>query len=123
MIASTSCVFLADPVVPAGDIADTTDQMVKLSVSRTPVEVLLPPRGSLARLLAAAERETAPAEACAPSLFDGVLHDAIDLLVDVPGEILFQNDLMEYYTNNIWVVANCDERASPPALARLPEPR
>jgi len=121
VIASTSCVFLADTGRLRELIQETGDHVVKLSVARTPVEVYISRREHLARLLnGAAEHETVRRR-LRESLFDGVLHDAIELIVDVPGEILFQNDLMEYYVNNIWVVANCESKRFHAALSRLPE--
>jgi hypothetical protein len=95
--------------------------VVKLSVGRTPVEVFISSREHAAGLLqGAAERDTGR-KGLRESLFDGVLHNSIELILDVPGEILFQNDLMEYYTNNIWVVANCESERFHSALSRLPE--
>lgn len=121
VLGSASCVFLAEPAALKERIDEAGDQVVKLSVARTPVEIYFSRREHLARLLAAAaERDTGRAGLRA-ALFAGLLHDSIDLIVDVPGEILFQNDLMEYYTNNIWVVANCDSPRLHRALSRLPE--
>jgi hypothetical protein len=94
---------------------------VKLSVGRTPVEVYISRRAHLARLLSSAAEHDTGTRGLRAALFDSVLHGAIDLLVDVPGEILFQNDLMEYYTNNIWVVANCESERFHGALSRLPD--
>ena len=121
VLASTSCVFLADPAVLREKIQETTDHVVKLSVGRTPVEVYISRPAHLARLLASAAAHDTGRKGLRAALFDRALHDAIDLLVDVPGEILFQNDLMEYYTNNIWVVANCESTRFHAALSRLPD--
>lgn len=121
VLASTSCVFLVDPAHLRERIQETTDHVVKLSVGRTPVEVYISRPAHLARLLASAAEHDTGRKGLREALFDGVLHDAIDLLVDVPGEILFQNDLMEYYTNNIWVVANCVSERFHAALWRLPD--
>jgi acetyltransferase-like isoleucine patch superfamily enzyme len=121
VLASTSCVFLVDSTVLRAIILETVDHVVKLSVARTPVEAYISRREHLARLLAgAAERDTGRRR-LRESLFDRVLHDAMELIVDVPGEILFQNDLMEYYANNIWVIANCESERFHTALSRLPE--
>jgi hypothetical protein len=121
VLASTSCVFLIDPAHLRERIQETADHVVKLSVGRTPVEVYISRPAYLARLLASAAEHDTGRKGLREALFDGILHDAIDLLVDVPGEILFQNDLMEYYTNNIWVVANCESQRFHAALSRLPE--
>ncbi len=121
VLGTASCVFLAEPSALRDRISDAGDQLVKLSVARTPVEIFFCRRERLCRLLAdAAERDNGRRD-LRSSLFNGLLHDAIDLIVDVPGEILFQNDLMEYYANNLWIVANSDSPRLHEALARLPE--
>jgi hypothetical protein len=122
VIASASCLFIADPSALRERIAETADQMVKLSVSRTPVEVFAARREPLARLLASEVERNPARRSLRAALFDGILQDSMEIIVDVPGEILFQNDLMEYYTNNIWVVANSESPRLHSALARLPEP-
>jgi hypothetical protein len=121
VLASASSVFLVDAPVLRERIAETGDHVVKLSVARTPVEVFISRREHLARLLAGAADRDAGRRGLREALFDGALHDAIELIVDVPGEILFQNNLMEYYSNNIWVAANCESERFHAALTRLPE--
>ncbi len=122
VIGSMSSLFVADPVVLAERIASAEDQVVKISVSRTPVEVYACRRDQLSRLLAAAVERSSGSKSLREALFDGLLHDALELIVDVPGEILFQNDLMEYYANNIWLVANCESPRLHSTLTRLPAP-
>jgi hypothetical protein len=101
VLAAASSVFLAEPAVLQERIQETGDHVVKLSVTRTPVEVFISRRAHLARLLAdAAEHDTGR---------KGLR------------EILFQNDLMEYYSSNIWVIANCESQGFHAALSRLPE--
>ena len=121
ILASASCLFLADGEALRDRIDEAGDRVVKLSVSRTPVEVFISSRRHVSGLLEAAAERGTGRKGLRESLFDGVLHDSIELLLDVPGEILFQNDLMEYYANNIWVVANCESDRFHSALARLPE--
>jgi hypothetical protein len=121
VLASASCVFLVDGESLRERINETGDQVVKLSVARTPVDVYISRREHLARLLREAAERGMGKKSLRSTLFDGVLHDSIDLIMDVPGEILFQNDLMEYYANNIWVVANCESQRFHSVLSRLPE--
>jgi len=121
VLCSASSVFLAEPAALRERIAETGDQVAKLSVARTPIEIYFSRREHMGRVLAAAAERDSGRAGLRPSLFQGVLHESIDLLVEVPGEILFQNDLMEYYANNIWVVANCESPRLHRALSRLPE--
>jgi carbonic anhydrase/acetyltransferase-like protein (isoleucine patch superfamily) len=121
ILASTSCVFLVDQESLRDRMKEAGEQVVKLSVGRTPVEVYISRREHIVPLLReAAERDTGR-RSLRTALFDGFLHSALDIIVDVPGEILFQNDLMEYYASNIWVVANCESPRFHSAVSRLPE--
>ncbi|MGA2977385.1 MAG: hypothetical protein ABSF77_18925 [Spirochaetia bacterium] len=121
VLASLSCVCVVDSGALFALVAGCGDQVVKVSLARTPIEMYCGPRDRLARLIAsAAERDTARA-GLRKALFEGALHSAIDVIEDVPGELLFQNDLMEYYANNIWVVANCQSERFHSTLSRLPE--
>ena len=49
-----------------------------------------------------------------------MLFSAIDLIQDIPGELLFQNDLMEYQRANLWAIANCEGARYNRILSRLP---
>ncbi len=123
MLAALSCVSVFEPAALRSVIEGLGDQLVKVSVGRTPIDMYCAGRSRMTRLLgAAAERDTGR-QGLRNALFEGALHSGIDLIEDLPGEILFHNDLMDYYTNNIWVVSNCadatisyDNRA--PARAR-----
>ncbi len=121
ILASTACVFLVDAEALREQILETGDHVVKLSVARTPVEVYISRREHLSRLLAKAAGHDRGRKGLRETLFNGALHDAIELIGDVPGDILFQNDLMEYYSSNIWVIANCESERFHAALSRLPE--
>ena len=121
VLGTTASVFLADPGFLRDRISTCTDQVVKFSVSRTPVELYASRRRHLAGLLASAIERGAARRGIREALFDGMLHDSLELIADIPGEVLFQNDLMEYYTNNIWVVSNCESARLHSTLARLPE--
>lgn len=114
---SSICVF--DPRelldrLPAGS------ELVKLSVQNTPIETYVGRREPLANLLAAHAARSRPGGRCREYLFRGVLLSAIDLIVDLPGELLFQNDLLEFYRRNIWTIANCQGEHYNGILSRLP---
>jgi hypothetical protein len=121
VFASTSGVYLLDAGALQARIAETGDHVVKLSVSRTPVELYMSRREVLTRLMHKAAERDSGRKRLRDALFNGPLHDSIELIVDVPGEILFQNDLMEYYSSNLWVVSNCESQRFHGALSRLPE--
>lgn len=121
VLASLSCVCVVDAEALLALAAGCGDQVVKVSLTRTPIEMYCGPRDRLARLLSSASERDTVGAGLRKTLFEGALHSAIDLIEDVPGELLFQNDLMEYYANNIWVVANCQSERFHSTLSRLPE--
>jgi hypothetical protein len=54
-------------------------------------------------------------------LFEEVLLHSIDLIAEMPGEILFQNDLMEYFHSHLWLAANGESDRFHRIVSRLPE--
>ncbi len=121
IIASLSSVSVLEPGALAEAAAAAGDQIIKVSIGRTPIELYCGRREHFARVLESAAGRDSSTGPLRDRLFAGALHPAIDLIEDLPGEILFQNDLMEYYRNNIWVVANCDSERLHRTLMRLPE--
>jgi acetyltransferase-like isoleucine patch superfamily enzyme len=121
VIAGLSSVFIVEPSLLKEKIEGSGDQLVKLSVSRTPVEMYFTSRTHLAGLLAKAAQHDSGKTRLRESLFEGLLHSSIDLIEDVAGELLFQNDLMECYANNIWVVSNSESPRFHSAVSRFPE--
>jgi len=121
VLAALSSVCLVDASTLRALISGTTDQLVKVSVNRTPIDMYCAPRARMTRLLAAAAERGTGRMGLRNDLFEGALHGGIDLIEDVPGEILFYNDLMDYYTNNIWVVSHCEDSRFHTTIARLPE--
>jgi acetyltransferase-like isoleucine patch superfamily enzyme len=121
VIASLSSVFLVEPHVLMEKISIPGDQLVKLSVARTPIEMYCTSGAHMAALLEAAALHDTGKMRLRESLFEGLLHSSMDVIEDLPGELLFQNDLMEYYANNIWVIANCQSARFHSAVSRLPE--
>jgi carbonic anhydrase/acetyltransferase-like protein (isoleucine patch superfamily) len=121
LFASLSSICVLEPGSLRAMAADAGDQLVKISVARTPIEMYCARKKHIERLLGAAAARTEGKIRLRESLFDGALHSGIDLIEDVPGELLFQNDLMEFYANNIWVLANCGSERYHRILSRLPE--
>lgn len=114
---SSICVF--DPralldALPAG--AD----LVKLSFQDTPVETYVARRERVVEILEARVARARPGGRSREYLFRDTLFSAIDLIQDVPGEMLFQNDLTEYYKANIWAISNCEGARYNRILSRLP---
>jgi hypothetical protein len=120
VLASLSSVCIIEPARLLAAVADASSQLVKVSVARTPIEMYCAGRAHLCALLRAAAARTPGRRKVRECLFEQALHSGIDLIQDLPGELLFQNDLMEYYTNNLWVISNCGSEPFQRVLARLP---
>lgn len=119
VLASLSSVSVFDPralldMLPAGS------DMVKLAVQKTPIETYVARRDALAKMFAAHAARPRHEGSNREYLFNDILFSAIDLIEELPGELLFQNDLMEFYRRNIWAIANCEGESFNKMLSRLP---
>jgi len=121
VLAALSSVFTLEKGALAALLDSLADHVVKVSVAKTPIEMYCAPRERMGRLLASAAEHSRGKMPLRESLFDGVLHSSIDLIEDLPGEILFKTDLMEYYANNIWVVENSESERFHSIVSSLPE--
>jgi hypothetical protein len=96
-------------------------ELVKVSVQKTPIETYVGRRALVLKLLSAyASRFPKPARS-GGYLFGGALAGGIDLIEEIPGRLLFQNDLMDLYRNNLWLAANGASEDFNAAIANLPE--
>jgi hypothetical protein len=121
VFAALSCVFVIEPAALAALSAGTGDQLVKLSVSRTPLECYCTTRVHAVKLLEVAAGRQRGTRRLRESLFEGTLHAAIDLIEDLPGEILFLNDMMQYVASNLGVIEGSRGEQYHRIVRRLPE--
>ncbi|MGA2480410.1 MAG: hypothetical protein ABSG63_16795 [Spirochaetia bacterium] len=121
VLASLSSVFVIEPAQLVALASGAGHQVVKISVARTPLDMYCTQKDHAVRLLQSAAERGQGKKRLRESLFEGTLHSAIDLIEDLPGEILFQNDLMQYYASNMWVIENCQSERYHRIIGRLPE--
>ena len=121
VFASLSSVCILDQGALLDCAAGAGEQVVKVSIAHTPLEMYCAQRRTMARLLETAAARSTGKKPLRESIFEGMLHSAIDLIEDLPGEVLFQNDLMEYYAANIWLAANSENPRYHRIISRLPE--
>lgn len=121
ILASLSSVCVLDSPALVALAENVGSRIVKLSVGRTPVEIYVAGRDSLARLLQSTLERRSGRKALREWLFSEALVQSMDLLEEVPGEVLFQNDLMEYYQRNLWLLENCASDKFLAVTSRLPE--
>jgi hypothetical protein len=122
VLAALSSVAAIDPAALAALACGCGDHVVKVSLGRTPIEMYCGGRHRIAAALSAAAAHDGDDGDLRGSLFNRALHAVIDLIEDVPGEILFQNGLMECYDGNRWVVDNGRSARLHAVLSRLPAP-
>ena len=121
VLASLSSISILDAGALLALSESTGDLLAKVSVAQTPVEIYCSGREHLGRLLEGAAARAATPRPLRKSLFDAVLHQAIDRIEDLPGDLLFQADLMGYYASNLWLAVNGASRRYHSTVSRLPE--
>jgi hypothetical protein len=120
ILAALSSVSVVDAEELLERASSTGDRVVKFSVGKTPVEIFAARRATAAKILESAAERAPAGGSLRELLFEGALHAAIDVLQDVPGELLFQNNLMDYYESNMWLAANAGSVRFHATVARLP---
>jgi len=120
ILAALSSVTVVDAEDLLSRTAAAADGVVKFSVQKTPIEMFAARRETAVRLIEASSGRSLAGGSLREELFEGALDPAIDVLEDLPGEFLFQSDLMEYYENNMWLVSHADSTRYHATVARLP---
>jgi carbonic anhydrase/acetyltransferase-like protein (isoleucine patch superfamily) len=131
LIGSLSAAWMLDPGSPATLAAAAGSSVVKASLQRTPIELYGCRRDRLIGILEHAGPRLAKARRCRELLFEGTLTGAIDLIEEIPGQLLFLNDptdlhrrtlaLTGHDTTALRPVFRMAEPAEPPLEARIAE--
>jgi ADP-glucose pyrophosphorylase len=121
IMSSLSAVAVLDP----GSLIDFAPvrrgELVKISIQNTPLETYVARRDVLVKLLSANSARLQKRRRSKEYLFEGVLFSSIDLLQEIPGILLFQNNIMELYQRNIWLASHPAGEEYRRVRARLPE--
>ncbi len=96
-------------------------ELVKISVQKTPIETYVGRRALVLKLLSSYASRSQKQGRIGEYLFEGALGSGIDFIEEIPGRLLFQNDLMDLYRNNLWLAANGSSDEFNGAISRLPE--
>ena len=106
------------------EIMEATGQAnrIKISVNGTPSNLYLIDRKDLIDLLQSFRNRYSVSDSFTEFLFNEILLSSFDQIVNISGEILFQNNLMQLYRQNIELVTrqrttNCQE-----AMQKLSQP-
>jgi hypothetical protein len=88
------------------DLLDEKEQpnRIKVSVGETPSNLYVIDRKDLIDLLKSFRNRYSASDSFTDFLFNDILLSSFDEIVNIPGEILFQNNLMQLYSQNIDLV-------------------
>lgn len=96
-----SLVALIEPGTLKPLLADPPGTLTKLSIDGVPADIYVARRKPMVKTLQAWQQRSRGAPEFEDFLFTEILHSSFDLIEDVPGRILFQNNLMQLYQENI----------------------
>ena len=101
----------------------TREPILKLSLDEAAVDVYIAQRTSLVKLLTDhLDRGRCSAEV-GDELFGRVLHQGFDAIKNCAGVLLFQNNLMQLYRQNLWIADRIGTSELAERLGHLGEPR
>ena len=96
-------------------ISKMREDVVKISIAKTPSDLYIAKRENLVDMLSLSLPRFSPQKGLVAFLFDDVLHTSFEAMEDIPGEVLFQNNLMQLYRRNLQLI----ERQSSSAFQEL----
>ena len=80
--------------------------IIKITIDKIPLDYYLVKRKAFLKILQSYIDRLTQEYFLKYLLFDTILHEAIELLVDLPGIVLYQNNSMQMYMGNIWLNEN-----------------
>ncbi len=92
--------------------------ILKISLNNAAADLYIGRRQALIDTLESYCRR-GPADRSLAALFSQALHTSFDAMQSIPGKILFQNSLMQLYTENIWLAAHLGSPEMAERLRRL----
>lgn len=116
LIYPLSLVCIADRQALAYLIEKPAADIIKLSVDNTPVDMYICRKKLLMKLIKTALAQKPAAVASLELLFTEILQGGFELIENIPGYALFQNNLMQLYEGNLWLAANA---GTPQLVERL----
>jgi len=114
-----SQVFLAEPGPLADRLGRPAAEITRLSVDHTAMDLYIVRRRTLIKQLKERLAVGRPGGLPLSELSGGLLAGAFELIEDVPGQALFQNNLMHLYHSNLWLAAQLGSRELADRVAHL----
>jgi hypothetical protein len=86
-------------------VADNVkDSIVRISIQNVETFVYVAGKGALLRALESYSKSRALSSRLGKVLFSEFLHTSFEAIRNIPGKILFQNNLTQLYKENLWLV-------------------
>jgi carbonic anhydrase/acetyltransferase-like protein (isoleucine patch superfamily) len=120
LVGSLSAAWLLAPEAASALAAAAGGALAKASLQRTPVELYGCRRDHLLAILESAAPRLTRAQGARELLFTGTLTGAIDLIEEIPGELLFHNDPTDLHRRTLTLAGH--DPSALHAAARLPQP-
>jgi hypothetical protein len=123
VIAPLSLVCIIDRDGLANIKPRAREPILKLSLDEAAVDVYVAQKTSLVKLLSGYLDRGRCSEEVGDELFGRVLHQGFDTIKNCTGTLLFQNNLMQLYRQNLWIVDRVGTSELAVRLDHLGEPR
>jgi hypothetical protein len=111
------CIFEQESL--AATLERPRPDLVRLSVDNTPLDLYIARRKALVRLLKGTLAGDGEANAPLASLFTRILEKHFEIIENLPGMALFQNNLMQLYQGNLWLAEHIGTPLLQERIARL----
>jgi ADP-glucose pyrophosphorylase len=86
-------------------VENAKNAIVRVSIQNVETHIYAAGKGTLMRALESYGKDHSPSPGIGTALFSEFLHSSFDSMRNVPGRILFQNNLTQLYKENLWLVA------------------
>ena len=107
-LSTLSTVSQLDPDSLTRVMTAAPSELLKFSIKTIPVDFYGASRKVLLKVLRSFPSISADSRSIGSLLFDHILHTSFDFIEDIPGRIFFQNNLIQLYKKNLWLVSNID---------------
>ena len=95
------------------------DQLKKISVDGVPTDFFVVGKNRLVQQLRSSASRERPQSGFGPFLFDHILHTSFDIMENIPGKVLFQNNLMQLYRTNLDILKLQRDQSVQDVLVKL----
>ncbi len=106
IISSMSYIAIFEKEGIADLIQKPVKTITKISIDKTPVDLFIVNRNFFIKILSNSIFQSRWKENFSSYLFNETLHSNFDDIIDIPGYFIFNNNLMQLYESNLWLIRN-----------------